>query len=150
MARERTIILDDDEPPAAKRPAEARETPRFGFEWGLASTAIAAILLLASPMVLLFCLFYWSASRSDHLLGYSGVKMANGAGIVICTGALIFGILGLLFGIRGLGRARQAHQPAALPVTGILLSLAALIMWIIIAIDWVMIMDSTTGASSYY
>jgi hypothetical protein len=150
MAKERPLILDDDEPPTPKRPPEAREAHRFGFEWGLASTAFGATLLIASPTALLFCVYFWGSGRGGVGLSYSEARMANIAGIVVCAGAMIMSVLGLYFGSRGLGRARQARQPAALPVCGVLLCLAALIVWLIIAIDWIMIMDSYQGRSDYY
>jgi hypothetical protein len=150
MAKERPLILDDDEPPAPKRNVEVREAPRFGFEWGLASTIIGATLLIAGPMALLFCLVFWSGGRVEHGLSSSETNLAHVAGVVIGAGAILLSMLGIYFGGRGLGRARQAHHPAALPVCGMLLCFGALIVWIIIGVDWVMIMDSFRGRSSAY
>lgn len=142
MARERPLILDDDEPPAPKRAAEPRESPRFGFEWGLASTIIGATLVVAGPMALVFCLIFWSSGNYDHRLSYGDLKLAQVAGIVTSAGALLLTILGMIFAVRGLGHARRAHQPAALPVTGLFLSFSAFILWIIVGVDLVMIFDS--------
>lgn len=150
MAREKPLILDDDEPSPPKRNVEVRETPRFGFEWGLASTIIGGVLLIAAPGALMFCLFFWGSGRGEMGLSYSDTRLANIAGIVVCAGALIMSILGLMFGSRGLGRSRQAHQPAALPVCGLLLCFAAMIVWLIIGVDWIMIMDSYHSRSGYY
>ena len=96
----------------------------------------------------MFCLFFWGGGRGEMGLSYSDAKLANIAGIIVCAGGLIMSILGLMFGSRGLGRARQAHQPAALPVCGLLLCFAAMIVWLIIGVDWIMIMDSYSSRSS--
>ncbi len=134
MARERAIILDDDEPPAPKRPAEARETPRFGFEWGLASTIMGAIFVVSGP---LFLIVLMSLSRPYYDDSYSVRSSVSKYEVVAYGGilaAIALCIAGLLFGIRGLGRARLYRTPAALPITGMLLCFAAICFWVVVMI----------------
>jgi hypothetical protein len=143
MARERPVILDDDEPPArARADAPARESARHGFEWGLASVIVGATFLIMAPPALLFCLTLWGRGNPEHGLSLGDLKLAEVGGIVCVLGAELLCLTGLLFGIRGLGRARRERQPAALPFTGILMCAAAMVAWLIVAIDLIMILST--------
>jgi hypothetical protein len=130
MARERSVIIDDDDPPP-KRSAEPRHTSsRFGFEWGLASTIIGATLLVLSPLALrLIGENRWGSDmysrRGDtirDILLYGGV-----------AGAEVMSIIGVFFGITSVRHARSDESPAALGLTGILLCIAAILIWLALA-----------------
>lgn len=149
MARERPLILDDDEPPPPKRSAEPREVSRFGFEWGLASTIIGATMVIAGPMSLVFCLIFWTTGNYDQRLSYGDLEKAQVAGVVVSVGALSLCITSVFFGMRGLGHARRARQPVALPLTGLLLSISAFVLWIIVSVDLLMILDTYLAPHRY-
>lgn len=148
MARERPTILDDDEPPLPKRTAELREKPRHGFEWGLASTLLGMSLLLAGTGGIIVCILLWFGGSSTSGRGID-LNLAQIAGVVMGIGAIVFSIFGFFFGIRGLGQARQAGQPAALPLAGIFLCIAAFLLWIIVTVDFLMIIESFTRWRDY-
>lgn len=152
MARERPVILDDDEPPSRKS-AEPRDPPaaRAGFEWGLASTLMGATLLIAGTGGMVVCLLLWFAGHGQqHGLSYSDLTYGRAAGVVMAGGAFLTSAVSFLFGMRALRRARRADQPAALPVAGLLLSLAATLLWLIVLVDFVMIIESFLSHSPYY
>ena len=133
MARERSVILDDDEPPAPKRAAAPSEHSRFGFEWGLASTIVGATFLMTGPLVMLL-LMAVRPSYDDYYSGRTSTSRFEVATFVGIFGVIVLCILGFMFGLRGLGRARQHRAPAALPVTGMLFCFAAVCFWVVLAI----------------
>ena len=137
MAADTRVILDDDDPPP--RQAEARESSRFGFEWGLASTLIGATFLIMGPVAFLFCLSFWvNGKNDDHGLSLRDLQLIEIGSIVCVIGAEALCVVSVFFGIRGLAHARRERRPVALPLSGILLSAVAMGVWLIVAIDLLM------------
>jgi hypothetical protein len=141
MARERPVIIDDDDPPPRRAAQPNDPPPRFGFEWGLASALMGGALLVAGAGGILACMLLWFGGAPDHGRGID-LNLAEVAGGVMCCGAFLMSIFGFTFGIRGLSQARRAGQPAALPVAGILLCVAASLLWLIVTVDFFMIVES--------
>ena len=139
MARPTSVILDDDAP--APYAGQAGETARHGFEWGLAAALIGAPFLIMGPLAILFSVIFWNSGSLNHGLNHSEVQWSEIASIICAAGAELLCIVGVIFGMRGLGKARQARQPTALPLTGILLCVAAMVMWLIVGIDLVMMFE---------
>ena len=80
----------------------------------------------------------------DHLLGDVGstlwVLMAT-VGMVTCIGlVLLLGATGLFFGCFGLTAARRHGQPLALPLAGIILNAAGLVLFAVVSIDTVFVL----------
>lgn len=133
MAKQHSIILDDDDAlPTSKRDREPRESSRTGYEWGLASTIIGAVFLVLGPLTTLVLVVLTREAAIDysHQSDSSKVELIGLLGIV---SAEIVAITGFFFGLRGLTQARADRSPAALPITGILLCLAAVILWLLVA-----------------
>lgn len=130
MARSRPVILDDDDPPP--RHSEVREQSRDGFEWGLASSLIGATLLILAPLVVLLVM---ASSRSslDDYSSHSDMTKLEILSYLGVIGAIIFCIVGFMFGRHGMSRSRAERTSAALPVSGMLLNLAAVFVWLLSA-----------------
>ena len=132
MARARALILDDDDPPP--RHSEAREAHRDAFEWGLASTLIGTTLMIVAPLVLLLIVASSRGSYDGYSSSHGEVAKIEAFSYLGVIGAVIFSIVGFLFGRHGLTRARAERTAAALPVSGMLLCLAALCIWLLAAV----------------
>jgi hypothetical protein len=109
------------------------EKRRQGFEWGLASAVMGGVFMLMAPIQLIanMLLFQW-IGRS---LGETDVKIALVVAMVGVPGIVCACLASLLFGVRGLRRARWYDQPAGIPIAGILLSSGALFLWVLVGVD---------------
>jgi hypothetical protein len=109
------------------------EKRRQGFEWGLASAIMGGVFMLMASIQLIanMLLFQW-IGRS---LGTSDVRIALAVAVVGVPGIVCACLVSLLFGVRGLRRARRYDQPAGIAIAGILLSSAALFLWILLGVD---------------
>jgi hypothetical protein len=135
MARDKSVILDDDDPLPPRRLREAREEPsRDGFEWGMASTIIGAAFLILGPLFLLLLANLPRSSYDGYSYSRSESSRFEVVSIVAIVGAKVLCIAGFFFGLRGLSRARSDRSPPALPLTGILLCIAAIVLWLMIAV----------------
>jgi hypothetical protein len=139
MARPTSVILDDDVSPSYT--GQSLETARHGFEYGLAAALIGATFLVMGPVAVIFSLVFWNGGSLNHGLNHSEVLWTEIASIICAAGAELLCTIGVIFGLRGLNKARQARQPTALPVTGMLLCIAAMVMWLIVGIDLVMMFE---------
>jgi hypothetical protein len=114
---------------------------RVGAEWGMASLITGSVLVLIAPITLLFNLWLWlgrqEAIPHEHRsLAYTGAVIA----------LAVIGVLALssvIFGLRGLVGAFISRQPAGLPLAGVCMSLAAVVLWLIVGVDLIMILSAT-------
>jgi hypothetical protein len=123
---------------SGEAPGHPRNEDRHAAEWGLASVMTAGVLALMATTTLLFNVWYWNAQRrlSARELHWAQIGASVGLGVVgvAC-------LLALLFGIVSLASAGYRRQPKALGVAGIVLSLLALLIWIIVGIDLLAVLD---------
>jgi hypothetical protein len=121
---------------ATVKPApEARQPFGCGAQWGLASLVIASVIFLASPVLLAF----------NTLLSHGGhygmpMGLVWTASIVGFVFVLALTIASLVFGVRGWMLSRQMREPLALGVAGALMSVTALISWLIAGIDLIIVL----------
>jgi hypothetical protein len=108
-----------------------------GTAWGLASLALGAVVFLAAPTTLVFNVLLWKS-------GHAGVP------VLLATLGASLGLLammglaccGIAFGIRGRRIDRDHRRPSPLSTAGVLVGLAAAIVWIPVGIDLIMILSS--------
>lgn|SRR5262245_4848461 len=106
------------------------EKRRAGFEWGLGALLMSCSLLLAAPIQLLVNL------QLSQLLG-QGINAAELAFYTIAAWFLVLGILttcilAFSFAVRGLRRTLWFDQPAGIPVAAIVVSILALLAWVVV------------------
>jgi len=110
-----------------------------GAVWGLASLWLGAVALLAVPVTLIFNLLLWfvgqQAPRSNPLL--VGVIFI----LMVLSVLIMLGLAGcgIAFGLKGRRVAHDNRQASPLALAGILVGGAAVIGWIIVSIDILMI-----------
>jgi hypothetical protein len=116
------------------------EPPRIGLDplhgvvQAMASIAIGMTFIISGPATMLLIWVLWDShfrdfSRLDKVL----VAICGFLGCLIILTSAVFG---LIFGITAILAARQHNRPAALGITGVLLTGFSLLMWIFITILW--------------
>jgi hypothetical protein len=108
-----------------------------GTAWGLASLGLGAALLLAAPITLVFNVILW---RTDHS-GLPVVPALLGAVLALLM-MLGLACCGIVFGMTGRRIDRDYRQPSPLATAGLLASVAAMILWIIVGVDLLVILWS--------
>ncbi len=96
--------------------------------------------LVAACVVLVFnvLLFRGGPAGIPTLLAFAG-------GLIGALAVTALGLASLLFGIWGWQQAHAAGSSPALGVAGVMASLAGLVAWLIVAIDFMMILYSFNG-----
>jgi hypothetical protein len=108
---------------------------------GFASLIIGAVLFLAAPITLVLTVQVWRfADQSPEVVVLQAWLARVGVSIV-----LLLAVTSVLFGIQGIRLAMSLGQPAALCLAGLLLSLAALGLWVITAIALLNTTESLVG-----
>jgi hypothetical protein len=136
---ERSVIVDDDDP-LPRRSADAVDSARNSYEWGLASVLIGSTFLIMGPIALSFSVVLYNLLRGDHGLSLLELRLAQIGAIVCVVGAILICLFGLAYGIRGAARARPTRQPAALARAGILQGIGAVVIWLVVGIDLLFIL----------
>jgi len=126
--------------PDLREDLEDSAVTRHAAEWGLASLLMGGILTILAPIVLIFNLVFWLngprvIAPPDMHLAYKGVIAALALIALLC-------LLSLIFGIKAWRSARMNYQPAGLGVAGTLISLLALLLWVIVGADLIMIFET--------
>jgi hypothetical protein len=128
--------------PSPFHPGEPAATPadRHAYEWGLASVLLGGLLAGTAPVTLIFNLLLWQAgsgviSRSEMRLAHMGGILSILVIGLLCVTSLCFGILGVRWSV-------ATRRPVALPLTGILVSSLALMLWIGVGGDLIAILTS--------
>jgi hypothetical protein len=108
-----------------------------GAQWGLASLMIGSVVFVASPVLLVFNTIFANQGRYGVPLG-----LAWTASLIGVVTILAMGIASIVFGSRGwliIGRERQCP---ALAVAGTFMSIAAVVSWLIVSIELIVILAS--------
>lgn len=129
MAKQAPIILDDDDPPPRNQ-RDRREESREGFEMGLASAFIGATFLfvgIMAPLVLNFL----KSSRGGRSYGPGSSGYLDFASIVGILIAETICVIGIILGMRGISKCRSEGRTRAISASGLLLSIAATLLWLI-------------------
>ncbi|MDG3008031.1 hypothetical protein [Paludisphaera mucosa] len=103
-------------------------------QWGLASVIIGAALVLAAPMAMIYCLLLW---RSE----YTNIPVIPAFIGAVVSLAAILGLAG--FGVAaGLKGRRLAGDPRPSPLAtaGVASGAAAIVLWIVVGIDLLLIL----------
>jgi hypothetical protein len=119
--------------PTASTTAGAVLPSRLAAEWGLASLMMSAVLFLAAPITLVFNFLFYQAG--PEYLSTSDIRLAFPAGILAVLVMWAVCVVSALFGVKGIVAAFGQRQPAGLPLAGVVLSGAALVLWLIVGID---------------
>jgi hypothetical protein len=120
------------------------EKRRLGFEWGLASLLMGGLLALMALVLLISNILLFLGSEQQRL-DQTSLELANIAAIVGIPCFIGLCVCSIVFAIRGLRGARRYDMPMALPASGLLLSIAALILWIVVGVDLIAILQSFRG-----
>jgi hypothetical protein len=116
---------------------DEKGTTDDGPQWGLASLVIGGVLLIDASITLVFnTLLWWSGPA-----GLPMVPVVAGAvvGLLVVLGLAAFGI-GL--GLRGWIEAPIGRRPSPLARAGVATSVAAMILWLMVGIDLIVILNS--------
>ena len=106
-----------------------------GAQWGLASLIIGSVVLMASPVLLVFNTIFANQGRYRVPMG-----LAWTASIIGVVTILAIGIASIVFGSRGWHIAGRQRQCPALAVAGTFMSIAAVISWLIVAVDLIIVL----------
>jgi len=97
---------------------------------------MAFVLLISNILI-----FLDAGQRLDP----TSLELANIAAIVGIPCFIVLCICSIVFAIRGLRGARRYDMPMAIPAAGLLLSIAALILWLVVGVDLIAILQSFRG-----
>jgi hypothetical protein len=105
---------------------------RAGSEWGLASLLTGGACLVLCPTTLLV----WASIVSVHAVRWSRSDVHNMCVLLTGCELVVLGLVGtaLAFGIVGLVAARKNQTTIALPLTGLIVSAATMIFWLVILV----------------
>ena len=137
MARQPTpLILDDDDEDDRRRhrDREAKDRSRDGFEMGLASSIIGAVFLVVGTLAPLLLMTLTRGRYNGSGYGGGAETLLDVVSFFSLAGAELMCLIGLILGRRGVRRARAGRTTTALPVAGVLLNIAALFLWLFLAI----------------
>lgn len=113
---------------------------RRATDCGLASLGISGIFLLMAPIQLIFNDFYYSIGI--HHAFQQEIDLARIAVPVVGLIYLVLMGFGIFCGVRGLGIARTTQQAAALPLAGIVVGTADVLLWIALGINLMAILST--------
>jgi hypothetical protein len=105
--------------------------------WGLSSLLLGGVLLITAAITLACNILLWLAGPRglDLSLIYVG-------GIVCLIGAVCIALCSVGFGIRGLARAVAHGESPSFALAGTLVSLLAVLAWIVVGVDLIMILET--------
>jgi len=113
------------------QPVSTSPVPQRSTEWGLASLVLGGIMLLMAPLLLIaFAVAVGVHYRDwgrDTLAGF--ILFVSGT---FCMCPLY--IMAFLAGLLGVRAAMKSKNPAGLPVSGILVSVVAALLWLFVMI----------------
>jgi hypothetical protein len=106
-------------------------------QWGLASLLIGAVLILAALTTLIFNLILWQSGPRGMPRG--SAIMGTVLGLLVVLGLASFGIAA---GFKGRTRTPLDFPPSPLATAGVVTGTAAMILWLLIGIDLLVILAS--------
>ncbi len=108
-----------------------------GHDWGAASLALGAVLLIMAPLVVLVII--QGIQLGYPLWNRSELRLAIYLAQVTVSLMLLLCLVALLFGLRGLRTAARRRLALGLPTGGAAVSVMAAFLWIIVALGTVLI-----------
>jgi len=118
---------------------------RGAFEWGVASSVLGGVLIVAAaPVFEAGQSVYSAVYLSQSLPG--GVASAVALSIPAAFAALAFA--GTAFGFRSMSTARREARPIAMGLCGTLLNVTALALWAGVALAWYALYGEGVGGMS--
>jgi hypothetical protein len=108
-----------------------RATDRAAAEWGLAALITGGVLMLAAAVTIVTGL-QMELLTSQFRPG--DVRLAETLSFVGSASAGLLCLASVGFGVRALYLAAARKQPAGLALAGTLMSLAALVCWVVAAV----------------
>jgi hypothetical protein len=129
--------------PGYKEDLDESSESRYAAEWGLAALLMGGVLAIIAPVTLIFNLMFWLQGR--RVIAPQDMALAHKAGIVGVGFIAVLCLASLAFGIKAWRAASATFQPAGLAVAGTLVSLLALVLWIITGADLIMILTTFAG-----
>jgi uncharacterized membrane protein len=130
--------------PDLREDLEDSAVTRHAAEWGLASLLMGGILSILALITLLLNLTFWLGSRHGPVLAPADMHLAYKGVIAALALIALLCLLSLIFGIKAWRSARTNYQPAGLGVAGTLISVLALLLWVIVGADLIMIFETFT------
>ncbi|SRR6266545_2265778 len=113
------------------------ETPAGGqgAQCGLASLWLGGLVVLLAPLTLIVNILL-AAVGPEHLhMAQPEISLSSYGLLIALTLVLFLGVAGVVFGIVGIGAARARRQPIALPLAGLIVSVAGLLLFLFVSID---------------
>jgi hypothetical protein len=104
-------------------------------QWGLASLLIRSVVFMASPVLLVFNTIFSRQGRYGVPMG-----LAWTASMIGVAAILAMGVASIVFGTRGWLIAGRERQCPALAVAGTFMSIAAVVSWLIVSIDLIIVL----------
>jgi hypothetical protein len=106
-----------------------------GAQWGLASLAIGSVVFIASPVMLIFNSIFSHQGRYGVPMGLAWTASMIGVATI-----LAIGIASIVFGSRGWLIAGRERQCPALAVAGTFMSIAAVVSWLIVSVELIIVL----------
>ncbi len=128
--------------PDLREDLEDSAVSRHAAEWGLASLLMGGFLSVLALITLIFNLIFWLAGA--RVIALQDMRLAYTGAIAGLTLIVLLCLLSLFFGIKAWRSARMNYQPAGLAVAGTLLSVLALLLWMITGTDLIYIFETFT------
>jgi hypothetical protein len=125
-------VTDDDfEPPSSRRGVSLSQ----GVSYGLVALLIGCSLLISSRVLMVFNITLFRG-------GLVGIPrdLAQLGGVVAVVGVAAFGILAIVFGVRGWNAASRTGESTAFGVAGTLAAVIGFVGWVIAGLDLLMIL----------
>ena len=113
-----------------------RSAQQFGLgaQWGFASLTIGSVVFVASPVLLVFNTIFMGVRREVP------IGLAWVASLIGSVTILAIAITSIVFGIRGWLIANREQECGVLPVAGTIMSIAAVVSWLIVSIVLIVIL----------
>jgi hypothetical protein len=113
---------------------------RRGADGGVASLVLGAVVTLFAPILLIVSILMAAHGPQGLRMGASDIALAT-IGLIVCIGlVLLLGVAGLFFGFFGVAASRRHGQPLALPLAGIFLNAAGLVLFFLVSIDVIFVL----------
>ena len=118
-------------------PAKGPATIEDGAAWGLASLGLGAVTLLVAPITLVFNVLLWRAGSLGDL-PKGPATFGAFLGLLMMLGLACASVA---FGMRGRRIDRDHRRTSPLSLAGILVGVAAILLWLIVGIDLLAILS---------
>jgi hypothetical protein len=122
-------------------PASLTQAHQAGAQWGLASLLLGGLLIPTAGIALIAVILMAWIGPSQLGMNQTSITLATYGGGIASLLLLALGVCGIVFASIGLARARRDNQPLALPLAGLLASIAGLLLMLMVALDAFAVID---------